>query len=184
MKRLVIASMAVLALASAAAAQTVTYEDLSIHEVQDLLAGYSVDQNGIYIYVDGTDTRDLPDVTVPVFGEVEVIDKPAVHNPRSEPHARLGGNIYGQIEGKSHHWNEKCQTIADVNADCTVLSMNPGSSGMPATYKKVTAQVGTETQDGGTEDVAVCSYSEADLDFDWQSGFDVTITTTTSDGSC
>lgn len=43
----------------------------------------------------------------------------------SEPHI---GNPNPTGKG---WWNEKCRTIADVNDDCVVKSMNPGYGGMP-----------------------------------------------------
>jgi len=172
MKRITLGLMAALLLTGSAVAQTAHYNNLSFTQAQNLLSGYNVTFHGTYKETNGTDTRDLPDVVVPVMGDVSQYES----SGSSEPH--IGDAPNGS---KGRWWNDKCQTYADVNADC-VAQLDGPTTGV--TVRFVTVQTGTDTQDGGTEDVAICIRNDVtDIDFDFH-GFDITIDTSTSDGSC
>lgn len=76
---------------------------------------------------------------------------------------------------KAGWWNEKCQTFAYVNADCTVQSLNMGTrGGRPAVY--------------GVESYDTCETTSKELSYNPNSSRDLSwsISTSTSsrDGGC
>lgn len=72
-------------------------------------------------------TPQAPTITPqdPTITETEVVVRAATHGSTSGPGLYVDTN-------KAGHWNERCQTFAYVNADCTVMSLNPGGGGFPA----------------------------------------------------
>src|SRR3972149_2404420 len=52
----------------------------------------------------------------------------------SEPHIGPAPQGYGE-PGTNRWYNAKCDTIADVNADCVPRSLHPGHGGMPIPVK-------------------------------------------------
>lgn len=166
----VLALMAFASLSLPAHAQT--YTGLTGPEVQDTIgSGYrSVPGSGSDVYKDTNSTREqaLPDVVTTSTVEVS----PATSDTRDVD--TRPANPYGK-----GFWNERCQTIAAVNADCTVLSLNPGSSGSPAVNKTITT-----VTPGGIETIATCDRSTATIGHDATSGFSVTFSNSSRDGSC
>lgn len=73
-------------------------------------------------------------------------------------------------------WNEKCKTIAYVNEDCTVQSLNPGNLGSrPAVY--------------GTEDVYSCETTTKTLSYNGpftsrDKAWSVDTNVSSNDGAC
>lgn len=89
--------------------------------------------------------------------------------------------------------DEKCQTYAYVNADCTVQSIAPAGGGRAATYKTeiVVTDGGTTTvvTPGGTSTVATCETTTKELSYngphtDRANAWSVSSSSSTSDGAC
>lgn len=170
--RVIAASFLLLVAACAAQpAAAQTYTGLTGDQVNDTIgSGYrSVPGSGSDLYKDTNSTRDqaLPDVVTTSTVEVS----PATSDSRDVD--TRPANPYGK-----GFWNERCKTFAAVNADCTVLSLNPGSSGSPAVNKTITT-----VTPGGTETIATCDRSTASIGHDG-SGFSVTFSNSSRDGSC
>lgn len=81
-------------------------------------------------------------------------------------------------------WNERCQTFAYVNADCTVQALNQGSGGFPTVYR-----TDTTVTDGGTSVVQSCETTTKTLSYngpktDRANAWSIDTSTSSSDGAC
>ena len=72
-----------------------------------------------------------PDIITPqpdLITTTDVVVSPATHDSGGSPSFTPTGNEPG-------FWNEKCQTFAYVNDDCTVQALNIGGGGFPAVVR-------------------------------------------------
>lgn len=174
MKRITLGLMAALLLTGSAMAQTTHYNNLSFTQAQNLLSGYHVTFHGTYKETNGTDPRDGG--TAPVFGDFLVQTSPAQDgNERSYSSEPVDGCWTTTMNGKTI-------LATNVNADCVAYSLSPSKGGTAAGFATVTQQTGTTDLPDVLVDVCIRN-DVTDIDFDFH-GFDITINTSTSDGSC
>lgn len=132
----IIAAVALVAMTPAVAQTTVHIpaNEISIPSEYKNVFG---DPNKFVSETTGVRTQKNPDVVTNV----------TTANKTSESDSPVSG---------SRLWNEKCQTISTVNADCTPLSLNPGSGGFYTTTAVVTS--------GGESVIKTCTTNTITFD--------------------
>ena len=162
--KITISLIAALAFASPAYA-------LTLQQAQNELAGMYCSGSTCTSKTAGTVTTDNPDIIT----STQVLVSPA----GNETKRTLA------VESERGFWNERCQTIAYVNADCTVQSIaDHDQGGGNAIYTTVTS-----ITDGGVTVTATCTTTSKTLSYNGpntsrDTAWSVSTSTSTSEGGC
>lgn len=145
---------------------------LTLEQAQNELAGMHCSGSSCTSSSTSTSTVENPDIVT----STTTLVRPATSDARDYANTTDAN--------KPGFWNEKCQTIAYVNDDCTVQALNQGSGGFPAIYHTETV-----VTDGGTTIVSTCTTTTKTLSYNGPNtsrdkAWSVDISTSTSDGAC